>query len=104
MLKTDRFARQGAPNALPKLHGRKRGHEALLCRVRVATARALLSMRFRERAFRELLRWLRQTDKRACCSTSDRPIIPTSHGCSRAPAAHGDVLRSRRLDSTLGTP
>src|SRR5690242_11928212 len=40
MLQEDRFA-SGAPNALPKLHGRKRGGQALLRPVRRATAVAL---------------------------------------------------------------
>jgi hypothetical protein len=41
----------------------KTRRQALLWRVRVATARALPSMRFRERAHREVLRWLRQADR-----------------------------------------
>ena len=42
----------GRPYALPELYGRKRGDAALLCRVRVAAALAMPSLRFRERAHR----------------------------------------------------
>jgi hypothetical protein len=52
--------RLGAPNALPKLHGRKRGDKALLCRMRIATTVALPSLRLPERAHCQVLRWLRQ--------------------------------------------
>jgi hypothetical protein len=59
-LSSDRIgSRQGAPNALPKLHGRKRGDEALLCPMRVAAAVALSGLRVPERAHSEVLRRLR---------------------------------------------
>ena len=68
----------GRPYALPKLHGRKHGDEALLCRVRSAAAVPLPRLRFRERAQREVLRWLWQAARGDCRSSPS--------GRARAPA------------------
>ena len=58
----DKFCYREPFCALPELHGRKRSAEALLRKVRYAAALALRSLWFRERAHREVLRWLRQAD------------------------------------------
>ena len=62
MVGADWFARQRARYALPKVQGRKRGDQTLLCRVRVAPPFAVPKLRFRERAHREVLWRLRQAD------------------------------------------
>jgi hypothetical protein len=53
----------GGTDALPKLHGRKRGNEALLRPVRRGSADRLLNLWLRERDSREVLRRLRQADR-----------------------------------------
>ena len=62
---------------LPKLHGRKRAEQALLCRVWVAAALAMPSLRLRERAHREVLWRLRKARRGDRASGSRRPLAPT---------------------------
>jgi hypothetical protein len=66
--------------ALPKLHGGKRGEQALLCRVRSAAALAMPGLRFRERAHREILRRLWKARWGSGCSGSVNPVAPAAHG------------------------
>jgi hypothetical protein len=49
----------GAPHALPKLHGRKRGDQALLRSMRCGTADTVRELRVCERVFCRVLRRLR---------------------------------------------
>jgi hypothetical protein len=58
-----RVFRGSHTNALPELHGGKRGDEAVLRPMRHAAALVLPGLRFRERAGREILRRLRQAGR-----------------------------------------
>jgi hypothetical protein len=63
MIKMETVRALGGTDALPKLHGRKRGNEALLRRVRRSSAGFLPDLWLRKRDRGEVLWWLRQADR-----------------------------------------
>src|SRR5215831_934602 len=100
MLKAFVRAAEGL-NALPKLQSGKHNDQAFLCPMWDAAAVPLRGLRFRERAYRQVLWRLRKTRWGSHCSSSARLVAPTTHRCRGTPPAHGDVLRSGWLDCAL---
>src|ERR1700758_153528 len=111
MLSAIRLARPRAPDALPKLHGRKLGDSAVLRSVRSAAPLAVPGLRFRERAHGQVLRRLRQAergDHHSSCSAGSEARAATVRQCcsaeSRASENHGLLRLFWRGSSTAFLP
>jgi hypothetical protein len=76
-------ALRGHRYALPKLHGGKRRDKAFLRRVRCAAAVSLPDLRLRQRARRQVLRRLWQTDGHSRRCPAGSRLADTSRRCHR---------------------